>query len=111
MERLAIHCQTRRMKLNPSGRLIRIEGLLSGGQDRVDRGQEGTGRGRKDGSGSSWRIFSAVIKIIMIFSSLENINLVLVGIQSRRPVIRETAFPVPDLTPLLYVQKEQNSKN
>ena len=62
MERLTIHGQTRRMKLNPSGRLIRIEGLLSGGQDRVDQGQEGTGRGRKDESGSSWKIFSAVIK-------------------------------------------------
>ena len=47
IERLEIYGQTRRMKLNPSGRLIRIEGLLSGGQDRVDQGQEGTGRGRK----------------------------------------------------------------
>ena len=106
MKRLAIHGQTRRRKLNPSGRLIRIEGLLSGGRDRVDRGQEGTGRGRKDGSESSWRISSAVIETTMIFSLLENINLALVGVPSRRLVIRETVFRVPDLTLLPYCQEE-----
>ena len=47
MKRLANHGLIRRRKLNPSGRLIRIEGLLSGGRDRVDQGQDGTGRGRK----------------------------------------------------------------
>ena len=110
MERLAIHGKTKRMKLNPSERLIRIEGVLSGGQDRVDQGQEGTGRGRKDGSESSWRISSAVIETTMIFSSLKNINLALVGVPSRRLVIRETVFRVPDLTPLPYVQEKDNSK-
>ena len=48
MERLSINCQTRRMKLNPPSILIRIEGLLSGGQDRVDRSQDGT-RNKKKG--------------------------------------------------------------
>ena len=41
MERLAIRGQTRRMKLNPPSILIWIEGLLSEGHDRVDRGQDG----------------------------------------------------------------------
>ena len=36
------------MKLNPPRILIRIEGLLSGGQDRVDRSQDGT-RNKKKG--------------------------------------------------------------
>ena len=68
-----IHGQTRRMKLNPPSILIRIEGLLSGGQDRVDQGQDGTGtRRRKDESGSSWRFQCCNLKK-MIFSSLENI--------------------------------------
>ena len=48
MERLSIHGQTRRMKLNPPRILIRIEGLLSGGQDRVDQSQDGT-RNKKKG--------------------------------------------------------------
>ena len=65
MERLAIHGQTRRMKLNPSGRLIRIEGLLSGGHGRVERGPKGTGRGRQDVSKSFWRVFSAVFKRLL----------------------------------------------
>ena len=37
MERLLIHGQTRIRKLNPSGRLIRIEVLLSGGYGIMDR--------------------------------------------------------------------------
>ena len=105
MERLVIHVQTRRKKLNSSGRLIRIEGLLSGGHGRVDRGQEGTGRGRQDGSKSSWRIFSAVFKMLLMFSSLKIINLALVGVPSRRPVIWETVFCVPDPNPLPYSEE------
>ena len=90
MERLSIHGQTRIRKLNPSGGLIRIEGLLNGSHGRVDQGQEGTERGRQDGSKSSWRIFSAVFKMLLMFSLLKIINLALVGVPSRRPVIRET---------------------
>ena len=58
MERPAIHGQTRRMKLNPPSILTWIQGLLSGGQDRVDQGQDGTvkkRRRRRDESRSSWR--------------------------------------------------------
>ena len=106
MERLAIHGLTRRMKLNPSGRLIRIEGLLYGGHGRVDQGQEGTGRGRQDGSKSSWRICSAVFKMLLMFSMLKIINLASVGVLSRRPFIWETVFRVPDPNPLLYSEGE-----
>ena len=91
-----------RRKLNPSGSLTRIEELPSGGQDRVDQGQEGTERGRQDGSKSTWRNFSVAFRILLMFSLLEFINLALVGVPSRRPVIREIVFRVPDLNPLLY---------
>ncbi len=70
MERLLNHGQTKIKKLNPSGRLIRIEGLLSGGHGRVDWGQDGTGRGRQDGSKFSWRIFTTVFKMLLMFSLL-----------------------------------------
>ena len=109
MERLVIHGQTRRKKLNPSGRLIRIEGLLSGGHGRVDRGQEGTGRGRQDGSKSSWRICSAVFKMLLMFSMLKIINLASVGVLSRRPFIWETVFRVPDPNLLPYSEDEVSS--
>ena len=102
IERLAIHGQIMIENLNPSGSLIRIEGLLYGGYVRVNRGQEGTGRGRQSGSKSSWRIFSAAFKIIFVFSLFEFTNLALVGVTSRRPVIRETVFHVPDPNPLPY---------
>ena len=50
--------------------------------------------------------FSVLFLRKMIFSSLGNIKLALVGVPSRRHVIRETVFRVLDLTPLPYVQKE-----
>ena len=110
MERLSIHGQTRIKKLNPSGRLIRIEGLLYGGHGRVNRGQEGTGRGIQDGSKSSWRIFSVTFKMLLMFSSLEFFNLALVGVPSRRQVIQETVFCVPNLTLLPFQLKKRKNK-
>ena len=45
-----IHGLAMRRKPNPSGSMIRIEEPPSGCQGRVDQGQEGTERGRQDGS-------------------------------------------------------------
>ena len=76
-----IHGQIRRKNLNPSGRLTRIEGLLSGGYGRMDRGQERQGKGRQDGSRPSWRTLTSAVLLVGF------INLALVGVPSRRLVI------------------------
>ena len=47
-----------------------------------------------------------IFKMLMTLSSLESINLALVGVPSRRPVIPETVFRVPDPNPLLYLEGE-----
>ena len=57
------------------------------------------------------RISSAVIETTstLIFSSLENIKKPWY-VPSRRLVIQETVFRIPDLTPLPYVQEEYKQK-
>merc|ERR1712240_261046 len=104
MERLTIHGQIRKKNLNPSGRLIRIEGLLTGGYGRMDRGQERQGKGRQDGSRPSWRTLTSAV-LLVIF-----INLALVGIPSRRLFIQETVLSIPDSNLLLYSQEILNNK-
>ena len=70
-----------RRKLNSSGSLIRIEELPSGGQDKVDWGQEGTGRGKKKYPILHGECSSAIIKTTssLIFSSLEKYQEALVS--------------------------------
>jgi len=108
IERLTILGQTRTKNLNPSGRLTRIEGLLSEGYGRMDQGQERTGKGRPDGSRPSWRtLISAVFKTLLMVI----INLALVGIPSRRLVILETVFGIPDPNPLPYFPEIPNTQS
>ena len=49
--------------------------------------------------------FSVAFKIILVFSLFEFIDLALVGVPSRRPVIWETVFHVPDPNPLPYAEE------
>ena len=49
-------------------------------------------------------VFCAVFFTPLIFSSFKNIREKPWYVPSRRLVIQETVFRVPDLTPLLYVQ-------
>ena len=79
-----------------------IEGLLSGHYARKDQGQERAVKVRQNGSRPSWRTLkSAVFQILLVGA----INLALVAVPSRRLVIRETVFGVPDPNPLPYCQR------
>ena len=55
--------------------------------------------------------FSVALRIILMFSSLKFINLALVGVPSRRPVIWENVLRVPDLNPLPYSEEEEVSRS
>ena len=105
IERLTIHGQIRRKNLNPSGRLTRIKGLLPGSYDREDRGQDRQGKGRQDGSRSSWRTLTSAVLLVGI------INLALVGVRSRRLVIQGTVLDVPDPNLLPCFQGILNNNN
>ena len=95
-----------RRKLGSSGCLIRIKELPSGCQERVYRSQEGAGRKDK----GRIEIFLVCVFLVlsfsalMIFSLLENIREKPWYVPSRRLVIQETVFHIPDLTLLPYVQ-------
>ena len=105
IERLTINGQIRRKNLHPSGRLTRIEGLLSGGYGRMDWGQERAGKGRQDGSRPSWRTLTSTVLLVGF------INLALVSVPSRRLIIQETVFGVPDPNPLPYFLQITNKIN
>ena len=88
--------QTMRKKLNPSGRVTRIQGMLPGSYGRADWGQDRQGKGRQDESRFSWRILTSAVLLVGI------INLALVGVPSRRLVIQETVLSVSDPNLLPY---------
>ena len=68
IERLTIHGQIIRKNLNPSERLTRIEGLLSGGYGRMDLGQETQCKGGQDGSSPSWRTLTSTVLLVEIIN-------------------------------------------
>ena len=71
-------------------------------------GQERTAEGRQNGSRPSWRTLkSAVFKTLLVGI----INLALVGVPSRRLVILETVFCVPDSNLLQYFPDIPSTNN
>ena len=103
-----MHGLIRRRKLDSSGCLKGIGELPSGYQDRMYRGQDGTGSRTK----GRIQIFLVCVFIVLsistplIFPSLENIREKPWYFPSIGLVILETVFRVTDLTLLPYPEKE-----
>ena len=92
--------------LIPQASLTRIEGLPSGCYARKCRGKEGVVREGRNGSTPTWRSPKIALFPILLVGVT---NLALVGVPSRRLVIQETVFDIPDPNPLLYCQIRLNT--